>query len=122
MHTVALTSAFIRAAHAAGLTDDDIDRIIDLVADNPMLGDEVPGTGGCRKFRVAGRGKGKSGGYRTISFYSGPSMPVFLITAFSKGERANLSKAECHQLKALTKAIVDGYRVAPQSKSKGLRK
>ena len=28
-------------------------------------GDEIPGTGGYRKFRVAGRGKGKSGGYRT---------------------------------------------------------
>jgi hypothetical protein len=28
--------------------------------------------------RVAGRGKGKSGGYRTITFYSGQEMPVYL--------------------------------------------
>jgi hypothetical protein len=56
-----------------------------------MAGDEIPGTGGCRKLRVAGRGKGKSCGYRTITFYSGESMPVFLLTVFSKGERSDLS-------------------------------
>jgi hypothetical protein len=39
--------------------------------------------------RVAGRGKGKSGGYRAITFYSGTALPVFLITVFGKGEKAN---------------------------------
>lgn len=67
------------------------------------------GTGGCRKVRVAGRGKGKSGGYRTITFYSGIGIPVFLITVFSKGERANLTKAECNQLATLTRAIKAEY-------------
>jgi hypothetical protein len=31
-------------------------------------GDLIPGTGGARKRRFAGRGKGKSGGYRTVSY------------------------------------------------------
>jgi hypothetical protein len=47
----------------------------------------IPGTGGARKVRFAGRGKGKSGGYRVITFYSGPEVPVFLITLFAKGRR-----------------------------------
>ncbi len=42
--------------------------LVSLLAANPVAGDEMPGTGGCRKLRVAGRGKGKSGGYRTIKF------------------------------------------------------
>lgn len=69
----------------------------------------MQGTGGCRKLRLAGRGKGKSGGYRTITFFGGDDLPVFLITVFSKGERANLSKAERNALLGLTKKIVATY-------------
>jgi hypothetical protein len=74
-----------------------------------MAGDEIRGTGGCRKLRLAGRGKGKSGGYRLITFFSGPEIPVFLITMFSKGERADLSKAETNGLASLTKELVREY-------------
>lgn len=60
--------------------------------------------------RVAGRGKGKSGGYRTITFFTGETLPVFLLTVFSKGDRANLTKAERDKLRDVTKAIVEEYR------------
>jgi hypothetical protein len=56
--------------------------------------------------RIGGRGKGKSGGYRTITFYSGEAMPVYLITDFSKGEKASLTGKESSALKAITKGIV----------------
>jgi hypothetical protein len=75
-----------------------------------MAGDEIVSTGGCRKVRVAGRGKGKSGGYRTITFFTGETLPVFLLTVFSKGDRANLTKAERDKLRDVTKAIVEEYR------------
>jgi hypothetical protein len=110
MHAVALTHAFVRAAAQAGMTDDEITRLVDLLAENPTAGELIVGTGGCRKLRIAGRGKGKSGGYRTITFYTGESLPVFLVTVFSKGERTNLSKSECNSLRAVTKAIVAEYR------------
>jgi hypothetical protein len=109
MHAVAQTHAFDRAADHAGMTKDEIASLVDFLAENPTAGEEMPGTGGCRKVRVAGRGKGKSGGYRTITFYSGKNIPVFLITVFSKGEKANLSRAECNALKNLTRAIVAEY-------------
>ena len=89
MHTVAELRSFRRAAERAGMTDDEIADLVSFLAENPMAGDEMTGTGGCRKLRLAGRGKGKSGGYRTITFYSGQAMPVYLSTVFSKGERAN---------------------------------
>ena len=78
----------------AGLSKDEIEALTLQLAANPTAGDEIVGTGGCRKLRLAGRGKGKSGGYRIVTFYSGETIPVFLITAFSKGEKADLSQRE----------------------------
>ena len=44
------------------MSEDEIDNLIDFLAVNPTAGVEIAGTGGCRKVRLAGRGKGKSGG------------------------------------------------------------
>ena len=89
------------------MTEDEMTALVDYLAANPMAGDEMSGTGGCRKLRWAGRGKGKSGGYRTITFYSGEMCPVYLITMFGKDEKANLTKAERNALAKIAKAIVD---------------
>lgn len=37
-------------------------------------------------------------------------MPVFLITVFSKGEKANLTKSERIDLGKITKRIVERYQ------------
>lgn len=110
MHTVARLHTFDRAAKDAGLSEDEITDIINFLAENPEAGEELAGTGGCRKFRVAGRGKGKRGGYRTITFYTGETMPVFLITVFGKGEKSSLTAKESAALKVMTKQIVQEYR------------
>jgi hypothetical protein len=68
--------------------------IIDTIATDPSCGDEIKGTGGFRKVRIPGRGKGKSGGYRMVTFFSGPNIPVFLIDIYSKAAKANLTAAE----------------------------
>ncbi|MFA6279604.1 MAG: type II toxin-antitoxin system RelE/ParE family toxin [Bdellovibrionales bacterium] len=70
----------------------------------------MKGTGGARKIRFAGRGKGKSGGYRVIAFYAGKEIPVFLLSLFSKGEKANLSQAERNELKQILGSIADVYK------------
>ena len=120
MHAVAQTHAFVRAAKEAGMTQDEVEDLVAPVAGKPMAGNAIAGTGGCRKVRVASRGTGKSGGYRTITFYSGTDMPVFLLTVFAKGDKANLTNAECNALRKLTKAIVDAYKArAPRASKKG---
>jgi hypothetical protein len=108
VHVVIETAPFIAAARAARLSNAEIDRIIDNLARRPDAGDPIQGAGGARKVRFAG--KGKSGGYRVITFYSGGDLPVFLLTVFAKGERADLSKAERNALAQLTKVLVDSYR------------
>lgn len=90
------------------------DTVVETVANRPDIGDDIPGTGGARKVRVAGRGKGKSGGYRVITFYSGKDIPVFLLAVYSKGEKANLSKAERNELRSILSDIVREYRKGPK--------
>ncbi len=91
------------------MTNDEMADVVIVVAENPLAGAPIEGSGSCRKLRIAGRGKGKSGGYRVITFYSGPDIPLFLLTVFSKGERANLDRAECNKLKGLTKLLLESY-------------
>lgn len=110
MHTVCELASFQRAAKAAGMSAEEVQDLVDYLGANPAAGDEIPGTGGCRKLRVARPGAGKRGGYRTITFYSGVDIPVFLVTVFTKGERSDLSQAERNQLAGMTKRIVDEYK------------
>lgn len=92
------------------MSDDEIESLIDYLAENPTAGDLLRGTGGCRKFRYRRPGKGKSGGYRVVTFFTGDDLPVFLITVFSKGEKSNLSQSETNALGRMTKDIIEEYR------------
>lgn len=117
MHTVTELRSFRRAAIDAGMSETDIEALITFLSDNPDAGDVMQGTGGCRKLRwsIKGSSKGKSGGVRTITLFSGSNLPVFLITAFGKGQQANLSKSERNDLKKLADQVVEAYsrRVVP---------
>lgn len=99
------------------MSDEDIEELINFLASEPDAGDGMEGTGGCRKVRFAIRGnnKGKGGGVRTITLFSGPDMPVFLLTVFGKSQKVSLSKGERNQLKTLAEQIVEEYlrRVLP---------
>jgi len=119
MHTVCETPWFRRDAADAGMSEEEVATLVATLAANPQAGDEMAGTGGCRKVRVAGRGKGKSGGYRTITFFSGNLLPVFLITVFSKGERVNLSQRERNELKKLTQMLTETYQSRVQKVGQG---
>jgi hypothetical protein len=69
LQAVAELPQFIRYAEALGLTEDECKRIVETIAARPLQGDEIRGSGGVRKVRFAGRGKGKSGGYRVMTAY-----------------------------------------------------
>jgi hypothetical protein len=110
VHVIVESPDLAADAKAAGLSGADIDRIVSRVASDPEGGAVIPGTGGARKVRFAGRGKGKSGGYRVITFYTGPDLPVFLLTVFGKGEKVDLTTAERNALRRDLGRIVELYR------------
>ena len=121
MHTVVETQPFARAAKRCGLSEDALNDLVSLLANHPDVGDEIPGTGGCRKIRFAASGKGKRGGYRVITFFTGRSIPLFLLTMYAKGERSDLNKAEVNALKDLTKRLVASYSDKPSKVGSKLR-
>ena len=57
------------------------------------------GTGGVRKLRWRRGGQGQSGGVRVIYCCHNEDMPpLYLLTLFAKGDRANLTRAERNEL------------------------
>lgn len=108
LHTVVETPEFQRGVRAL-LTEEELTALVDHLAAEPDTGDVMPGTGGARKLRWRGKGKGKSGGIRVITFYSGPPVPVFLLSAFGKGRKINLSQAERNELQRVLRDVVSEY-------------
>ena len=87
MQSVIETNAYLAAAKDAGMSAEEQQMVVDLIAANPEVGEIMPGCGGARKLRVARPGGGKSGGYRVITYYAGIDVPTFLLTAFGKTKR-----------------------------------
>jgi hypothetical protein len=110
VQTVVETESYLRDARATGITADERVGIVEFIAANPDAGKEIRGTGGARKVRFAGKGKGKSGGYRVITFYRGEDVPVFLLNVFAKNEKTDLSQGERNELKTVLAALADAYR------------
>jgi hypothetical protein len=118
MQSVIETPDYLSDAKAAGVTEAERGLIVDMLAANPTAGDEIAGSGGARKVRFAGRGKGKSGGYRVITFFSGSDIPLFLLNIFAKGDRVTLSRAEVNELKLVLTEVADQYRKGVKQRDK----
>lgn len=117
MQTVISTPEFLSQAKRLKLSQDEIDAIVETLADNPLAGDIISQTGGARKLRHAGRGGGKSGGYRTIHYFGGVDVPVFLLTVYGKGDKANLTKAERNELAKILPQLADHYRATAKAEA-----
>jgi len=100
----------LRRAKKLGISDDERENIVDDIALHPDAGDPISGTGSMRKLRIAAKGKGKSGGYRIITFFSGADIPVFLVTVYAKSQKENITDKEKAVMKTLSASITDAYR------------
>jgi mRNA-degrading endonuclease RelE of RelBE toxin-antitoxin system len=102
--TVAEMPEYIR--HATGLlSQSERNDVIDYVAATPKAGDLIQGTGGVRKLRWARSGRGKSAGVRVIYYFHNEALPLYLLTVFGKGEKADLSQAERNELAKLVQVL-----------------
>ncbi|MGD0026732.1 MAG: type II toxin-antitoxin system RelE/ParE family toxin [Xanthobacteraceae bacterium] len=109
MHTVVETPRFL--ADAARLfTDEEREAIVDRVATDPRCGVVVPGGESIRKVRVGFGGRGKRGGARVIYLFGGNDVPVFLLAAFAKNEKDDLTGVELSTMAKAVKAILVNYR------------
>ena len=106
--TVVESEEFLRRAKPL-MSDDEREALVAFVGANPKAGKIMPNTGGVRKLRWALAGKGKRGGARVIYYYHSDRLPLFLLSAYPKNEKANLSKAECNTMRRLTAILPAGY-------------
>ena len=83
------------------LSDDDYRELQAYLAENPDAGDIIQGTGGIRKVRWAGSGRGKRGGTRIIYYWQVKDSEVYLLNLYSKGEISDLSAEEKKALKRM---------------------
>jgi len=76
------------------LADEEYGSLQHLMAQNPELGDMMPGTGGFRKLRWADprRGKGRRGGLRIIYYYFPAEQQIWLMTLYGKDEVDDLTE------------------------------
>lgn len=86
---------------AMGLDDNDLSRLEDELLSNPKIGDVMRSTGGVRKMRFAFEQRGKSGSLRVIYIDFEVYEKIFLITAYPKSEKDNLSKEERNDINKL---------------------
>ena len=116
MQTVVETPAFLGDARSLRLPEAERLAIVTWIAASPAAGDVIEGTGGARKVRFGGKGKGKSGGYRVITFFTGADISVFLLNIFAKNEKTDLTPKERRVLKTVLADIVKTYGSARVSR------
>ena len=85
---------FVKAWEAMNMDDSDLRNLESLILSNSDGGDIIQGSGGARKIRFQVQGKGKRGGARVIYVDFFRSERVYLITAYPKSEKSNLSPRE----------------------------
>lgn len=106
--TVVETEEFLKQAKPL-MSNSDRAELVAFVGANPEAGEIIPESGGLRKIRWALEGRGKRGGARVIYYYHNERLPVFLLSAYAKNRKANLSKAERNAMKRLVPALIAGY-------------
>jgi len=70
-----------------------------FLSDNPDAGNVIRGTGGMRKLRWAGSGRGKRGGLRVIYYWWVAKDRISLLLAYPKNEQDDLTADQLKQLK-----------------------
>lgn len=96
---------FDRNWRAMGLNDEDLCRLQEELLFDPEKGDLMQGTGGLRKLRFAFEGRGKSGSVRVCYVDFAVYESIYLITAYPKSEKDNLSRAERNSIAKVIKAL-----------------
>jgi len=99
-----------------GLDDDELRQLQETLLENPKAGDVIKGTKGLRKIRIAFEGQGKSGSGRVAYVDFTVHETIYLITAYPKSEKDNLSKAERNAIAKIVVQLEQGLKKQENTK------
>ena len=94
------TSIFTRLA-GEHLPDDELNAMQWALMAGPERGDLIRGSGGLRKLRWAGSGRGKRGGLRVIYYWYVPGDTILLLLAYPKNEQDTLTATQLRVLRSI---------------------
>jgi hypothetical protein len=89
MQTVVETPSYLKAAGKI-LSEDEHKAIVAMVSASPECGDLIRGTGAERE---------------SFTFSANEYFPIFLVAAYPKNEKENLTKAELNELARIADVI-----------------
>lgn len=84
-----------------GLDDNNLQELQTELLKNPQTGNVIKGTGKLRKMRFAFPGKGKSGSARVLYVDFVLAESIYLIFAYPKSEKDNLTDEERNNIKKM---------------------
>lgn len=88
-----------------GLTDKELQDLQEMLLQNPQIGDVIKGTGGLRKVRFAFPNRGKSGSSRVLYVDFVLAEKIYLIFAYPKNEKDNLTDEERNNIRKMIELI-----------------
>ena len=83
------SASFTRTA-ARYMGDTEQQRLEAALLKNPRAGAVIPGSGGLRKMRWKGTGRGKRGGLRVIYWVDWESTTIRMLTVYGKNEQDDI--------------------------------
>ena len=96
------TSIFTRKIKEL-ISDEEYGELQFALIQRPDIGVVIPQSGGIRKIRWSGSGRGKRGGIRVIYYWYVNEQQIYMLLAYAKNEQANFSAAQLKVLKKLVK-------------------
>jgi hypothetical protein len=87
------------------LDDDEYRKLQNQLMENPESGDLIKSGGGIRKIRCAIKGQGKSGGTRVIYYWMKNRDQIYMLVAYPKAKKDDLSDAEKAILREFVKEL-----------------
>jgi hypothetical protein len=100
------TSVFTRQIREL-ITDDEYAELKFALIQRPEQGAVIPGSGGIRKIRWAGSGRGKRGGIRVIYYWQVDEHQIFMLLAYAKNTQDNLTPAQLTILRKLVEQEIN---------------
>ncbi|HVV93889.1 MAG TPA: type II toxin-antitoxin system RelE/ParE family toxin [Hyphomicrobiales bacterium] len=88
------TTSYLRAMRKLGASDADIGDLERIIQSDPSVGDVVVGLRGVRKIRFGFGGRGKRGGGRAIYYALWTEETVFMLLAYAKARKEELTPAD----------------------------
>ena len=93
------------------LNDNDLKRLQSELLFNSQKNPVMKGTGGLRKIRFACENTGKSGSARVVYGDVGIYNTIYLISAYPKNEKDNLSNAERNAIKNIIEKLEEQLKL-----------